>query len=236
MCPGVLAIRDKNSGATMFTINQCGSGTKCTLAHSAEEIQYHPSMYKKNACKSLMQGHGCGMGDMCPNLHPLDLQKLMKRVGDDIITSHQRHPVGRRQSPGTLSTSTGDQFRGMASVHPSGAPMVYVAPAPSSSFEKQLQMPGLRNLFRRNCAILRAHVTAPAMFCAYNNFGDDWGIAFGRMDVRSGTMPRQGLPSPSLFFKGQLDVRHGFNYVWYMLGPTRRTFGNKSLMIFLLTK
>jgi hypothetical protein len=98
MCPHVIAIRDAQTGATKLIINQCPQGDKCTMAHSKEELLYHPSSYKKNVCKLLGQSQGCWLGDVCPNLHPHDSKHGMKGHGNDFQSSHQRHSAARHHS------------------------------------------------------------------------------------------------------------------------------------------
>jgi hypothetical protein len=71
---------------------------------------------------------------------------------------------------------------------PEGSPMLYVHPAPVSSFEVHLGMPGLLNLFRRHSAVVRAHLHTPIPYCNYSPFGDDWGIGERlKMDATAST-------------------------------------------------
>jgi len=168
MCKNILRVTVRSIGAIKFVINQCSKGDLCGDAHSDEEILYHPSNYKKNICKASSQSHGCSLGDVCPNLHPHYSQHHIKKpIGD--YRSQNRH-LNSRHNPNNV------QGRGIAGIPPNGAPMLYVDPAPFSMFEKQLQMPGLQNLFRRHSSVLRAHLMSPTPKCTYKNFGNDWGI------------------------------------------------------------
>jgi hypothetical protein len=55
--------------------------------------------------------------------------------------------------------------------------MMYISPAPVSSFEKTLDAPGLQNLFRRHSSVVDDYLRNGERFkCCYANFGDDWGI------------------------------------------------------------
>ena len=172
MCPNVVSIRDRPSGATTIVINQCVHGDNCQMAHSREEILYHPSSYKKTACKVSGHARGCALGDVCPNLHSRDLQHTVKSPSHDY--SHQRHPMHRQHHTHGNFSSGG---RGAPKIAPSGSPTLYVSPAPVSAFEKYLLMPGVQNLFRRHSSVLRAHMSVPGQSYSYSNFGDDWGIS-----------------------------------------------------------
>jgi hypothetical protein len=69
--------------------------------------------------------------------------------------------------------------------------MLYVSPAPFSSFEKHLHMPGLQNLFRRNSSVLRACHNRPTETSWYFPFGDDSGIA-----CEASAVPTTDIASP----------------------------------------
>jgi len=169
MCPCIVNVPTK-SGQKGFYINECPKGVKCEFAHSMEEILYHPNAYKKKGCKMVSQG--CPHGDVCPYLHPQDSGVHVKKQSLDARNQPLRHAGNRQQ--GTGYSSNGAQ-KGAANVPPpNGAPMLYVNPAPFSSFESQLGMPGLQNLFRRNSCVVAAYLKNNS--CAYSNFGDDWGI------------------------------------------------------------
>lgn len=158
MCPHVRTVRGRNGG--VFIINECSHGVDCEFAHSAEEIAYHPRRYKQKTCNANSRPGGCPLSDICPYFHPTDVYRFPKKV-------ESRSPRHSRQHQNSNKTST--------QVH-SGAPMLYASPAPLSQFEKHLQLPGLQNLFRRNCAVLRAYIQSEKAECTYSYFGDDAGI------------------------------------------------------------
>lgn len=168
MCRHILPLKDNNSGATMLIVNQCNEGESCPFAHSLEEILYHPSNYKKDVCKASAQSQGCVLGDVCPYLHPLGSHHHIKKPSGEYRSSHHRHPNSRNTS--------NTQGRGSVGNQPPGAPMLYVAPAPFSMFEKQLQMPGLQTIFRRHSSVIYAHLKNDAPRCVYTNFGDNCAI------------------------------------------------------------
>ena len=117
---------------------------------------------------------GCPLGDICHDFHPVDAQHQIKKPSHDYRVSHHRHPNRHQYNHGNLMH--GVPGRGNSSNPPSGAPMLYVSPAPFSSFESQLQMPGLQCLFRRHSAVVLSLLCNPAQRCFYSNFGDDWGL------------------------------------------------------------
>jgi len=164
MCPNIISLKD-NSGSTKLMINQCSAGISCKFAHSEEEILYHPLNYKKGVCRASARPQGCRLGDVCPHLHALDSQHHIKKPSGEYKTSHYRH-INR-------SNASNIQGRGLAGQQPSGAPMLYVTPAPFSMFEKQLQMPGLQKIFRRHSSVIFAHLKTAFPNCVYDNFGDD---------------------------------------------------------------
>ena len=187
LCPNMVSIRDSQTGLTKLTINQCPNGDKCPMAHSSEELIYHASSYKKNICKISGHAQGCCLGDVCPNLHPHDSKHTIKGHGNDFQSSHQRHSAVRHHHNAHGHGATGG--RTTNKVPPSGAPTLYVSPAPLSAFEKQLQMPGLQNLFRRHSAVLFAKLKVPSQTCRYSNFGDDNGIVEEGRESTNQTSP-----------------------------------------------
>jgi len=182
MCIHVSKASDKQISPTPFFLNECPNGIHCENAHSLEEIIYHPNRYKSKMCGSLHpKSAGCQLGDVCPNLHPPDSARPLKKQTE-----------GRSQ--GLRHQRKGDQSLGglkNASVKPPGAPVIYATPAPFSSFERQLAMPGLQALYRRHSSVVRAHVrTSGKCQCSYSCFGDDLGISRG---LKPSTLT--GLPS-----------------------------------------
>ena len=187
MCPYVSHFGDKRVGPVCFELNECPAGIHCTKAHSAEEIMYHPQRYKVKICSNIHGRTGsCPLGDICPNLHPIDSVRHMKKPSDGRHGGrhgrkdhHHHHAAAKNQ----------------VSV-PTSSPIVYASPAPVSSFEIQLGMPGLQNLYRRNCSVVRSHFrTAGKCKCCYSYFGDDWGITTGDNNIATQKTTRPG-PDP----------------------------------------
>ena len=169
MCPNVVSIQDRHNGARRVSFNHCKNGASCQMAHSEEEIIYHPSRYKKDVCKVSGDSQCCALGDVCPNLHPHDSQHYIKKPINEYRAFQQRHSNLRQHG----NFSSGALGRGVFGIPPSGAPTLYVSPAPFSSFEKHLQMPGLRNLFRRHSSVISAHLRTPVQILSYSNFGGE---------------------------------------------------------------
>ena len=169
MCVHVSQASDRRVGPFQFIVNECPKGIYCENAHSVEEIQYHPNRYKHRVCDSVHSKTGsCLVGDVCPHLHPPDSVRTPKKQADN-RPQGSRHPrKGESASVGTKSTLA----------QPTGAPIVYASPAPFSSFERHLLMPGLQALFRRHSSVVRAHVRSPGKCqCFYSCFGDDSGVS-----------------------------------------------------------
>lgn len=186
MCEHVSSVIDKRVSPSHFFVNQCPEGVDCDKAHSMEEIIYHPRRYKTKNCTAALSRSGwCQLGDVCPNIHPAEASKPSKRHGDG--RSH-----GPRQSKKNEQSSGAGAKPGYVALP--GSPMIYASPAPVSSFERHLGMPGLQNLFRRHCSVVRAHAQKPEeCTCVYNCFGDDSGIN----DTPSlAPKARSGLPTP----------------------------------------
>ena len=170
MCTFVSISLDRRVSTNQFVLNECPKGVMCGYAHSSEEILYHPKRYKAAVCSSRYGRLGfCYLGDVCPNFHPAELQPPSKRLPE------KRNPALRSSRRNEQSVA---RFGGKACVKfPSGAPVVYASPAPLSSFERQLTMPGLRNLFRRQSSVVRADMrTSGCSTFHYSQFSDDWGI------------------------------------------------------------
>lgn len=174
MCPYVVAVRDKQVGGQPFFLNECPEGVLCNQAHSIEEILYHPNQYKTKVCTSLYsRSGGCRLGDVCPHVHPPETTRPLKK------SEGRSHGHGHRRKNSKDANAAGSTSgtKPLTVATPTGAPVVYASPAPFSSFEHQLGMPGLRNLFRRHSAVIRAHVRSSGKCTSsYSPFGDDWGI------------------------------------------------------------
>ena len=168
MCPYVSTTGDKRVTPGYFFLNECPKGVHCEKAHSMEEILYHPIRYKRKVCTALYSRSGaCQLGDVCPDLHPPDSLRSFKKPSEG--RSHSsRHSKKNEQANASAKA---------AFVPPSASPVIYASPAPISSFERQLAMPGLQNLFRRHSAVIRAHIrTSGKCRCCYSCFGDDFGV------------------------------------------------------------
>jgi len=171
MCKFVTPIGNDMIGPGNFFLNECPNGLVCNHAHSMEEINYHPLNYKNRVCTSLYSRYGgCRLGDVCPNAHPPDSNRPLKKV-----TSDGRTPDKRGKKNFDLGKSN---TKSWASAVPTGAPIVYASPAPISMFERQLGMPGLQNLYRRQSEVIRAYVLSSGK-CqpTYSLFGDKLAIS-----------------------------------------------------------
>merc|ERR1711937_138579 len=82
MCHFISTARDQRVGPGYFFINECPRGTSCEFAHSMEEVMYHPSQYKSKTCTALSRTGGCRLGDVCPDLHPPDSCRPVKKPTD----------------------------------------------------------------------------------------------------------------------------------------------------------
>jgi len=165
MCPFVYRVKDTRVSPFPFFINECPKGVHCDMAHSLEEIHYHPLQYKTKTCSKTM--FRCKLGGVCPDVHQAESTRTSNKKSSD--RSHPRHQKKHDQS----STPTSKPVQPV----PSGSPMVYASPAPLSSFDRHLGMPGLQCLFRRHCSVIREHVrTQGECVCVYSCFGDDTGI------------------------------------------------------------
>lgn len=172
MCPQITTIEKRhNNSKTSYVINECPHGIDCQFAHSLEEIIYHPNRYKKSkTCAFTGRAGGCPYGDVCPNFHPVDSYRFPKK-SDARSPRHSRH-----QGHSNSGSNKGSMMSSNSCV-PCGTPVLYASPAPFSSYEQQLLMPGLQNLFRRQCSVVRSYVKNGGYpTCLYSLFGDDAGI------------------------------------------------------------
>jgi len=134
-----------------FTLNECSNGLACNHAHSIEEINYHPLNYKNKVCTSLYsRTGGCYLGDVCPNAHPPVSNRTFKKLTSD------GRPYDKRGKMGFDHWKSNAKCWG--GTVPCVSPIVYASPAPISRFERQLGMPGLQNLYRRQSEVIRAFV------------------------------------------------------------------------------
>jgi hypothetical protein len=191
MCPSVVGVADKMVSPFSFMLNECEKGEKCDFAHSNEEVSYHPDRYKRKMCTAVSsKGGGCPLGDICPDLHTSQNVPRGKRRSSPDRRSHR---ASNYKGPHGHGASGG---KGVPALMPEGSPMIYVEPAPVSSFEEHLGPPGLQSLFRRHSSVVAGYVRHGERYkCCYSNFGDDSGIGLtGQADLAK---PSRGLPSVS---------------------------------------
>lgn len=163
MCKHVKQVSDPRNPTNVVLINECAHGMTCQLSHSLEELKFHPSQYKHRKCPNAAKTGSCHLGDVCPGYHHADSYRFSKRVD------------GRGRRPAVAPKVT----------PPSSAPMLYASPAPFSSFDEHLHMPGLQSLFRRHGTVVRAHLQKGTS--RYSALGDDDGV--------NEAPPTRGLPS-----------------------------------------
>ena len=181
MCQFVTRHTDPRMGSKVVIINECPHGTNCVMSHSAEEVFYHPMRYKRRVCTSTQRHSGiCHHGDSCPDFHAMDKYRFpSKKIDGRAGARHSRHT-------GALK----------GNAPPSGAPVLYVSPAPPSRFEEHLVLPGLKSLYRRHCSVARAHIRQGAQCESYySNFGDDTGVAADNTGAIR-TAPQRLPPAP----------------------------------------
>ena len=184
LCPDVVEYPSAQEGRK-YIVNACPRGVYCGFAHSQEEILYHPRRYKNRTCPSLSRLGGCSNGDVCPDLHPVDSYKFPSKKSEGRMNARQSRQQGTGSPSKTLPPP------------PNSAPILYCTPAPVSRFEEQFQMPGLKNLYRRHCSVMKAHLRNPAScFCCYSCFGDDDGTAIDPMQLSESFKKKPGLPQP----------------------------------------
>ena len=193
MCPSVVGVANRAISPFSFMLNQCEKGEECDFAHSNEEISYHPDQYKRKMCSSAAnKGGTCPLGDICPFYHTAhNLPRGKRRTSPDRRNYATQRASSYRHSYGHGMHST-DKIG--TCVPPEGAPMLYVNPAPVSSFERHLGPPGLQSLFRRHSSVMAGYVRhGERCMCCYSNFGDDWGIS-GLVPTGHKSTPPRGLP------------------------------------------
>lgn len=185
MCQYVSSVGDFSVSPNHFFLNECPRGAMCHYAHSTEEILYHPNRYKTKSCTSLYsRPGGCHLGDVCPDVHPPDVNRPIKKSSES-----RSHGNRRKHDQGSHAGIK------PSSELPAGSPVVYASPAPFSSFEHQLGLPGLQNLYRRHSAVTRAFVrTSGKAKCSYSPFGDDWGILGVPKSSAAFGAPKQARP------------------------------------------
>jgi len=180
MCPYVTTLVDKASHHSIV-LHECPHGITCEFSHSGEEMVYHPLRYKMNTCHHVGRSGGCHLGDVCPSFHPADSYRFPKK-SDGRSSRHVRHQHQTAANKGTLGGP------------PAGSPILFASPAPMSSFEEHLLLPGLKNLFRRHSAVSRVHLRRSGQTCFYHLFDDDEGV--DENTVKLGEQKKRGLPNP----------------------------------------
>mmetsp|Transcript_17679 Transcript_17679/g.50066 ORF Transcript_17679/g.50066 Transcript_17679/m.50066 type:complete len:1089 (-) Transcript_17679:373-3639(-) len=214
MCPHVTTLvdstsRDAEGNALVYHINECPHGVHCNKAHSKEEILYAPGKYKARLCSAAGQSRsrGCRLGDVCPDLHPPNSGvRPMKKAPDNRHhhhnhnhhSHHHNHNHGNRQhskknESATQKSNATANVGGQNHPAPSPAPILYASPAPISDFERNLGLPGLKDMYRRHCSVLRAyHRSNGTADIHYSCFGDDDGIGYSATDPHQGQMMQSG--------------------------------------------
>ena len=172
--------RHSDGSSKVLIINECPRGMHCEFAHSPEEVYYHPMRYKRRVCSATQRQHGlCHLGDACPDFHAMETYRFpSKKIDGRAGARHARH-TGASKATGTP---------------PSASPILYTSPAPPSRFEEHLALPGLKNLYRRQSAVVRAHVRQGGTgVSTYAHFGDDTGVTGNATTATTPAKPR-GLP------------------------------------------
>lgn len=164
-CPNVSKVLAGNGGK-VINLHQCPAGLECPFSHSIEEAVFHPKNYKIRTCPSANKPGGCHLGNICPDVHPLESYKFPKR---------QENRSPRNNRPGQPHNKT-------IGAPPPGAPILYVAPAPLSSFDEQILTPGLRSLYRRQCSVVVSKIRQEDKICGYSLFSDGTGTQGHRDD------------------------------------------------------
>eukprot|EP00550_Attheya_septentrionalis_P000728 CAMPEP_0198289138 /NCGR_PEP_ID=MMETSP1449-20131203/7435_1 /TAXON_ID=420275 /ORGANISM="Attheya septentrionalis, Strain CCMP2084" /LENGTH=928 /DNA_ID=CAMNT_0043987427 /DNA_START=1796 /DNA_END=4582 /DNA_ORIENTATION=+ len=171
LCPNVsLVSAGKNNTNASYLVNCCSKGLQCEFSHSQEELEYLEVAYKTRLCPSLSTRSGlCGLKEVCPHMHP-------SRNGSSHKSGQLRSApfVGTSKSGRPATTGRGPTPGGLPQ-NPVGSPMIYIAPAPESQFDRYLMLPGLQSLFRRNnSAIYISCLGATQNDSHYSLFGDDF--------------------------------------------------------------
>jgi hypothetical protein len=169
MCQAISVVADQRSADHCYVIHECPYGNDCQYAHSMEEMVYHSRRYKSKVCSFTGRPGGCPLGEVCSNFHPADSYRFPKKM-DARSSRHSKHTH-------PISGASGGSTKAHGQL-PAASPIMYCSPAPVSSFEKQLSLPGLQNLFRRQCFVVQSHLRkSGSCSCCYSNFGDDSGLS-----------------------------------------------------------
>ena len=187
-CPNIMIVRpNPQHFLEGCSFNRCPLGVLCEFCHSQEEMEYHPNRYKRQATCPLLAKDGdlfenCDRDHSCPYLHPIKTHhpdgRLHRRSDSGGLRyggqyrTYQQHPRSPRLHSKSHSSDVSSLHLGDT---PPGSPMMYISPAPESSFEKFLTLPGLQSLFRQHASVLYSHMTADPsqeMICKYLYFGN----------------------------------------------------------------
>eukprot|EP00534_Pseudo-nitzschia_fraudulenta_P001669 CAMPEP_0201118528 /NCGR_PEP_ID=MMETSP0850-20130426/2725_1 /ASSEMBLY_ACC=CAM_ASM_000622 /TAXON_ID=183588 /ORGANISM="Pseudo-nitzschia fraudulenta, Strain WWA7" /LENGTH=785 /DNA_ID=CAMNT_0047383815 /DNA_START=326 /DNA_END=2683 /DNA_ORIENTATION=+ len=170
MCKFVTPVGNDVVSPGNFFLHECPKGMACEYAHSVEEIKYHPLNYKSKVCTSpYSRSGGCRLGDVCPHSHRPDNNRPFKKPTPDGRSPDKRGKKNFDQ--GKLNT------KAWVGTVPPGSPIVYASPAPISRFERQLGLPGLQNLYRRQSEVIRAYVRSSGKCrTSYSLFDDNLAI------------------------------------------------------------
>ena len=182
MCPSVTIVHNEKSMLNGCYLNACKDGRLCKLAHSQEEIDYHPNHYKCRPCNPTVTGgtttsqhqhthhpHVCQLLDICPNSHPENRFSTPKSSSHHHSNVNKRHhdssssrgqkghgpntPAGGKHTSSSQTGGDQNTFPNQGSnTIPRGSPALYLSPSPESDFDALFQFPGLSQLYRRNCA------------------------------------------------------------------------------------
>lgn len=191
LCQFITHATTNTSGSINVIINECPHGIHCTKAHSQEEIRYHPRRYKQKTCSAVGRTSGCFLGEVCPSFHPIEVYRFPKKSDNRSARySRQSHPQHIHHGEKPSNTTQ------LSNAHHliEGSPIIYASPAPVSSYEHHLLLPGLKSLFRRQSAFIRASLQqqqqqqqrtgnnsddfTSTMPFLYNCLADDLGITF----------------------------------------------------------
>ncbi len=176
-CPRATIIKSPNSPLRGCHLNTCPFGMQCKYAHSQEEMDYHPTVYKSEVCEASKTSYiNCQKRDICPKSHPV----IPRSPGHSskALRHLTRPKAGHHGGTKHATSSTTSPIDNNCA--PGAAPILYHKPAPPSEFEKTLLFPGLQSLYRRNCAMLYAHSLGnKETLQKYSNFGDNWDDAKG---------------------------------------------------------
>lgn len=80
-CPEVF-----DATLNVFVIKDCPNGDACRLAHSQNEILYHPEVYRTELCSA----KPCELGEFCSNLH-IGVNVSFKEIENELVNIKNSH-------------------------------------------------------------------------------------------------------------------------------------------------